>query len=107
MKMMELNFQRRTETKIKWAIQCYCDWRDVKLDTEDCPSEILYADLCDTATLTKENLEFALCRFIVEVKKSRYPGRTLYQMACAIQSHLRKKKISCKIVHGDGFTNFN
>ena len=54
-------------------------WRDVKLDTEDCPSEILYADIRDMATLTKENLEFALCRFIVEVKKSRhdgdYPGR--------------------------------
>ena len=69
-KMMEVTFQQRTEAKIKWAVKSYCDWRVVKLDSKDCPSEILYADICDTATLTKENLEFALCRFIVEVKKS-------------------------------------
>ena len=28
-------------------------------------------------------------------------------MACALQSHLHKKKINWKIVHGDGFTDFN
>ena len=109
--MMEVTFQQCTESKIKWAVKAYCDWRDVKLDQEDCPSEILYADIRDTGSLTKENLEYSLCRFIVEVKKSRdegdYPGRTLYQMSCAIQSHLRKKKIDWKIVHGDGFVDFN
>ena len=58
-------------------------------------------------SLTQENLEFALCRFIVKVKKttdnSDFPGRTLYQLACALQNHLKKHKLNWKLVHGDGF----
>ena len=109
--MMELTFQTRTEAKIKWAVNAYCDWRTTKVDSDECPEEILYADIRDTYTLTKENFEFALCRFIVEVKKCNdggdYPGRTLYQMACALQNHLKKKNIHWKILHGDGFVTFN
>ena len=109
--MMEVRFQSCSEAKIKWAVKSYCDWRDVKLDEEDCPEEILYADIRDTGSLTKENFEFSLCRFIVEVKKCNgeddYPGRTLYQMICSLQCHLRKKEIGWKLVHGDEFTKFN
>ena len=96
-KMMEVRFQSRSEAKIRWAVKAYNDWRDAKLDEEDCPVEILRSDLRDTFTLNKDDFEFALCMFIVEVKKSNedadYPGRTLYQMACAIQSFLKKKSL--------------
>ena len=61
--------------------------------------------------LTKTNLEYALCRFICEVRKAKqggeYPGRTLYQMACAIQNYLKKKGLKWRIVHGENFQDFN
>ena len=83
----------------------------MRLDRNVCEKEILEADLDDLFTLTKENLEFALCRFIYKVKKNKtdedYPGRTLYQMTCAIQSFLHKKDIDWKIVHGSEFKSFN
>ena len=63
------------------------------------------ADLNDLKTLTRDNFEYALCRFICEVKKVRpegdYPGRTLYQMVCSLQNHLRKHDINWKLVHGE------
>ena len=110
-KMMKITFQQRTESKIKWALKCYDDWRTMRLDANvDCEREILEADLKDTTLLNKTNLEFALCRFICEVKKSReesdYPGCTLYQMVCALQNHLKKKGLNWKLVHGDDFQDF-
>ena len=87
-KMMELNYQKRTEAKIKWAVKCYNDWRAMRLDRVD------RSDLNIVESLKKDSFEFALCRFICEIKKVNsnedYPGRTLYQMVCAIQNHLRK-----------------
>ena len=92
--MMELNYQKRTEAKIKWAVKCYNDWRTMRLDGVDYEEEIFESDLNIVESLKKDSFEFALCRFICEIKKVNsnedYPGRTLYQMVCAIQNHLRK-----------------
>ena len=61
--------------------------------------------------LTKQNFKFALYRFICEVKKSKddtdYPGKTLYQLVCALQNYLKNKQLDWKLVHGNEFTNFN
>ena len=109
--MMELHYQQRTEAKIKWAVKCYNDWRAMRMTKIDCDLNIVEADINDVALLTKSNLEFALCRFICEVKKTRYegdyPGRTLYQMTCCLQNHLRKKGVNWKLVHGEDFQNFH
>ena len=83
----------------------------MRLDSENYDEEIMYADLDDIGSLTKENLESSLCRFICEVKKHKedkdYPGHTLYQMTCTLQNHLRKKDLNGKLVHGDEFINFS
>ena len=108
---MEIQYEVRSEAKIKWAIKAYREWRDVKIEDEDCERDIMFSDLDEPATLVQEYFENALCRFIVEVKKCKedvdYPGRTLYQMACAIQNHLKKNKINWKLVHGFEFQNVN
>ena len=110
-KMMELEYQGKSEAKIKWAVNAYRDWRNMRLDSKNYDEEIMYTDLDDIGSLTKENLEFSLCRFICEVKKHKedkdYPGHTLYQMTCALQIHLRKKILNWKLVHGDEFINCN
>ena len=94
-KMMELTYQDCTEAKIKWAVNCYNSWRKMRLDRGVCDLEIVNTDLSEPLLLTKTNFEYSMCRFICEVKKSKtegdYPGRTLYEMTCCIQSYLKKK----------------
>ena len=110
-RMMECTFEVRSEAKIKWAVKAYRDWRNVKIDEDVCDMNVVFSDLDEPCTLAKDKFEAALCRFIVEVKKSKedldYPGRTLYQMACCIQNHLKKHGIMWKLVHGEEFQNFN
>ena len=55
-KLMEINFQQRTETKIKWAVNCYNEWREMQLDRVDYEEEIYDANLNDISNLTKANL---------------------------------------------------
>ena len=61
--------------------------------------------------LDKFKFKNAMCRFIVEVQTLKEdeddPGRTLYQMSCAIQNYLRKHEIPCKVVHCSKFQKFN
>ena len=111
-KMMEVQYQARSESKIRWAVKAYNNWRVMRLDREEeVDTNILYADLDDFSAVTKENLEYSLCRFICEVTKAKeggdYPGHTVYQMACAIQNYLEKKGLNWHIVHGDEFCDFN
>ena len=76
--------------KIRWAVKLYRDWREMRLNRVDFKEAILNADLDKIKTVSKDDLEFALCRFICEVKKSKedadFPGRTLYQIICCIQN---------------------
>ena len=55
--------------------------------------EIFYADLNDIPNLKEESFEFALCRFICEIRKVKgntdYPVRTLYQLTCDYKITLR------------------
>ena len=108
--MMELTYQDRTKAKIKWAVNCYNSWRNMRLDRGVCNLEIVNADFVELLLLTKENLEYSMCRFICEVKKSKeegdYPGHTLYEMTCCIQTYLKKKGITWKLVHADDFPRF-
>ena len=65
------------------------------------------ANLQNLESVTCENLEYSLCRFIPELTKTRgegdYPGKTLYQMIVAIQKFLHLNKIKWKLIHGDQF----
>ena len=110
-KMMELSFQQRTEAKIRWAVNCYDEWRSMRLQQPGCDLRIKDANLSDMKNVTKETFEFALCRFIVEVKKTKndadYPGKTLYQLVCALQNYLKKLEIDWKLVHGSDFKLFS
>ena len=77
----------------------------------DCDLQIYEADLDNMGFLTKSNFESALCRFICEVKKSKenadFPGKTLYQIACCLQNHLRKNNIDWNVIHGTELMRFN
>ena len=109
LKMMEVTYRDRTEAKMRWAVELYKDWREMRLDHVDYENEIFDADI-DNPNLGKSDFEFALCRFICEVKKAKdqgdYPGHTLYQIVCSILNYLCKKNIDWKLVHSKDFSNF-
>ena len=82
----------------------------MRLDKVVVDEEIERADLNNLEQLEKSDLEYALCRFICEVRKVKddgeYPGRTLYQMICSIQNFLRKNDVNWRLVHRDEFIQF-
>ena len=95
------------KAQLNWAVTAYVDWRNECLHNFNYDVGIYYADLLDLKSLTKENLQHALCRFIPEVTKKKgdglFPGKTLYQMVVAIQKYLWINKIKWKLVEGDDF----
>ena len=105
--LKKIKLKKRSEAKVKWAVNAYCDWRESRLQNGQYDINIVNADLNNLVTISKQNLEYSLCRFVPEVTKSRgdgdYPGKTLYQMIVAIQKFLQLNKLRWKLIHGDSF----
>ena len=104
--LKQIRLKPKSEAKVNWRVNAYNEWRNYRLMNFNYDVPIYYADLNDLNTLTKENLASALCRFIPEVTKQKgdgqYPGRTLYQMVCAIQKHLNVNRLPWKLLEGEG-----
>ena len=66
---------------------------------------ILRSDLNEIGNLCKQDFEYSMCRFIVEVVKIKngtdYPGCTLYQLCVAIQKFLFSKGLKWKLIEGE------
>ena len=99
------NFATETMKKIRWATKMYCDWREYHhsqgLEHIDC-------NLDDRATITATSLNFALCRFIMEVKKvncTDFPGKTLYDIIICLQFHLECLGFSFRLINDTTFRN--
>ena len=68
--------------------------------------ERIPCDLDDRATITASLLQFALCRFIMEVKKvngTDFPGKTLYDIIICIQFHLECLGFCFKLINDETF----
>ena len=106
-KMQQIQMKKSTESKSKWAVNAYNDWRDAQLETFNYDYGIYKANLRNLEKLTKENFQYALCRFVPEVAKKcgegLYPGKKLYQMIVAIQKHLWVNKVDWELVEGRNF----
>ena len=93
-----IKLKPRSEAKVIWGVNAYSEWHNYRLHTFNYDVVIYYMDLNNLESLTKDNLNSVLCRFIPEVTKQKgdgqYPGRTLYQMVCAIQKHLSVNKLN-------------
>ena len=105
--LMKIQLKKKTEAKVDWAVNAYVDWREDRLRNFNYDPPIYFVDLKELPNLTKDNLQYALCRFIPEVTRKRgegpYPGATLYQMVVAIQKYLFVNKLKWKLVEGDDF----
>ena len=82
--LKKMKLKRRSEAKVKWAVNAYSEWRQARIDNSNYDQCLIDADLNNLSNITKQNLEESLCKFVPEVTKSRgegpYPGKTLYQM---------------------------
>ncbi|XP_052097319.1 zinc finger MYM-type protein 3-like [Mytilus californianus] len=96
-----------TKKKIKWAYNLFNTWKTQR-------NAIAVADLSlnisiispDLEVMTKDELCFALSRFICEIKKENgeeYPGQTLYEILINIQLYLEGKGKYFKFLNEDCF----
>ena len=101
-KLKQIRLKKKTEAKLNWAVNAYKEWRDERLYKFNYDVGIYYADLRNLGSLTKSNLQHALCHFIPEVTKVKgdgpYPASTLYQMIVAIQKYLNVNKVMWKLI---------
>ena len=89
--LQQIQLKKRTASKCNWAVTAYNDWHEERLKNFNYDYGIYMADLNNLCSLMKEDLQYALCRFVPEVTKKKgtglFPGKTLYQMIAAIQKH--------------------
>ena len=105
-KLKQLKLKRQSKPKLKWAVNAFREWRQARLERE-VDNTILECDLNNLHAISKQNLEYSLCRSVPEVTKSKgdglYLGKTLYKMIVAIQKFMQINKIKWKLIHGDDF----
>ena len=102
--------KRRMYAKMQWGVRAYREWGNKRLsDPLTYDYRIYELDIDLVKILEPKNFEFAMCKFIAEVTKvkdgSDFPGKTLYQLCIAIQTHLHQKGVKWRLVEGDMFTN--
>ena len=101
--MSHKTFSDETKKKIRWAVKMYGQWRGY---FHHLGLEFITCDLDDIVTVTPDSLMFALCHFLMEVKKvdgSDFLGKTFYDIAICIQFHLEMKGLSLRIINDDAF----
>ena len=110
MELKKVQMKKRSEYKMMWAVRAFNEWHSNRLnDIINFDNKIFDANLADVEKLSKENFEYAMCRFIPEVRKLKsgddYPGKTLYEMCVAIQKYVNLNGKKWKLVDGPDFND--
>ncbi len=98
----------QTRKKAAWAAGLFDEWRmwrNKEAETNQNISRINPTLLM----LTKDELDFCLCRFICEIRKadgSEYPGKTSYEIATSLQKYLEMNGIYHKLLSDSDFKQF-
>ena len=109
--LKQIRMKKTSESKVNWAVKAYRDWRQDRLYNFNYDVGIYEADIDNIESLSKGNLEHALCHFVPEVTKVKgegpYPGKTLYQLIAAIQKYLNINRIMWRLVDGPEFLDLH
>ena len=99
------SFSDETHKKIDWVVRMYRDWHVYR---NGLGLHYISCDVEDMSTVTQESLNFAFCRFVVEVKKvdgSEFPAKTLYDIIICVQFHLELQGLTWKLLNDDVFSD--
>ena len=108
-KIFELSnktFACESRRKIRWAVTMFNDWRVARMGEVLVAPEIRRCDLGIVEELCKEDLSFALCRFIREVKKvdnTDFPPNTVHEIILMIQMHLHQNGLFWRLLDDSHF----
>jgi hypothetical protein len=108
--MSTKHFAKRTDTKIRWALNRYLLWWNHRTSEPDCDPQIKATNLefCDDLQGKKTAVCYTLQRFITEIKKqdgNDYPGQSLYELVIMLQFQLEKKKMYWKLFDDPEFVD--
>ena len=99
------NFSVETLKKVRWVRKMYHEGRSYR---HSLGLEYITCDLEDRTTITATSLVFALCHFIMEVKKvdgSDFPAKSLYDIVICMQFHLECLGFAFHIVNDPYFSD--
>jgi len=85
---------KNTLYKNNWAVNTFTFWQNERNKLALNSSLNISAIHPELEEMTKDELNYALSRFVSEMKKkdgNDYPGQTLYELVMAIQNHLSVK----------------
>ena len=97
------NFSDETMKQVCWIRKMYREWGNYRHSNG---FDYIACDLEDKATISAESLKFALCRFIMEVKRldgNDFPGKMLHHLIICIQFRLECLGFVLKLVNDPAF----
>ena len=97
--MSRKSFSDETMKKVNWVTKMYSEWRSARNSLPQ--FETIVADLDNVFSLTVENLSFALCHFMTEIRKlngCEFPSKTMYDIIICIQFYLGAFGFNWKLV---------
>ena len=97
------NFSEETIKQICWVRKMYHEWRAFR---HTCGLSYIHCGLEDKATITAESLKYALCQFIMRVKKlngDHFPAKMLYHLIVCVQFHLECLDFAFKLINDPAF----
>ena len=84
--LKQVKMAKKIRKSDELGVCAYNDWRNYKLETFKYDFGIYNADLNQLDTLTTENFEYSMCRFLPEVTKQKgtgpYLGKTAPNGCC-------------------------
>ncbi|XP_070568245.1 zinc finger MYM-type protein 2-like [Ptychodera flava] len=97
---------KNTLNKNSWAVNTFNFWQNERNKLALDPSFNISVIHPKLEEMTKDELNFALSRFVSEIKKkdgNDYPGQSLYELVMIIQNHLSVMGKSCQFLNDPTF----
>ena len=92
-------FTASTEEKIQWAVNLFKEWKDAR--NKAAPSLKLSPILVELSEMTKDEINYTVSRFIMEICKKNGeidPGCSLKQIVLCLQFYLNKFGVNWKLL---------
>ena len=102
--MYFFRFAASTEEKIQWAVNLFKEWKDAR--NKAAPSLKLSPILVELSEMTKDEINYTVSRFIMEICKKngeKYPGCSLKQIVLCLQFYLNKFGVNWKLLADPDF----